>query len=190
MGTSRSAAHRGQKRSHLASLGRGTEFQEAQHPDPEAAVRCTLPGLGRAPVRVVARLNQRREYRAWSEIVGPWTLGCTLSDAELKNVKKHSTENLRQLCAELFLYDWLGQHSEDSRPAMVVRLIKHHAWKNAIQAKIRHGATTTSGNLNQPPAPIQCGATTVGLSVLHGSSVSQVTRSADWRDMIAATPPR
>ena len=125
MGTSRSAAHRGQKRSHLASLGRGTEFQEAQHPDPEAAVRCTLPGLGRAPVRVVARLNQRREYRAWSEIVGPWTLGCTLSDAELKNVKKHSTENLRQLCAELFLYDWLGQHSEDSRPAMVVRLIKH-----------------------------------------------------------------
>jgi hypothetical protein len=71
---------------------------------------------------------------------------------------------------------------------MVDRLIKHRAWKNAIQAKIRHGATTTSGNLNQPPAPMQCGATTVGLCVLHGSSVSQVTRNADWRDMIAATP--
>ena len=75
---------------------------------------------------LVARLNQRRDYRAWSEIVGKWHTGCTLSDAELKNAKKHSTENLRQRCTEINLYNWLGQHSDDSRHALVARLIKHH----------------------------------------------------------------
>jgi len=136
---------------------------------------------------LVARLNQRRDYRAWSEIVGDWRTGCTLSDAELKNATKHSTENLRQRCKEINLYNWLGQHSDDSRHALVARLIKHRAWHNAMQAKIRPRETTTPGNLNQPPAPMQCGATTEGLCALHGSSASQVTRSADGRDMIEAT---
>ena len=136
---------------------------------------------------LVARLNQRRDYRAWSEIVGDWSTGCTLSDAELKNATEHSTENLRQRCKEINLYNWLGQHSDDSRHALVARLIKHRAWHNAIQEKIRQRETTTSGNLNQPPAPMQCGATTEGLCALHGSSASPVTRSADGRDMIEAT---
>jgi hypothetical protein len=136
---------------------------------------------------LVARLNQRREYRAWSEIVGDWRTGCTLSDAELKNATEHSTENLRQRCKELNLYNWLGQHSDDSRHALVARLIKHRAWHNAMQAKFCPRETTTPGNLNQPPAPMQCGATTEGLCALHGSSASQVTRSADGRDMIEAT---
>ena len=72
---------------------------------------------------------------------------------------------------------------------LVLRLIKHRR-HNAILSKIRQRETTTSGNLNQPPAPMQCGATTEGLCALHGSSASQVTRSADGRDMIeAASPP-
>ncbi len=31
---------------------------------------------------LVARLNQRRDYHAWTELAGPWTFGCTLSAAE------------------------------------------------------------------------------------------------------------
>jgi hypothetical protein len=52
---------------------------------------------------LVARLNQRHKYSAWSEIVRPWTLGCTLLDTELKNVKKHSTKNLRQMMMMSFI---------------------------------------------------------------------------------------
>ena len=177
-------------------------------------MRCTLPGFGRAPVRVVARLNQRREYRAWSEIVGPWTLGCTLSDAELKNVKKHSTENLRQRCDELGLHSDEGTLIE-SRPAMIASVNELRVRQNAIRdwhiamrkflltkqktqnasadvsndLQIPDGATTTSGNPNQPPAPMRCGAATEGLCALQGSSVSQVTRSADGRDMIEPALP-
>jgi hypothetical protein len=55
--------------------------------------------------------------------------------------------------------------------------------------KILDGAPTTSGNPNQPPAPMQRGAATEGLCALHGSSVSQVTLSADGRDMIEAPRP-
>ena len=55
--------------------------------------------------------------------------------------------------------------------------------------KILDGAPTTSGNHNQSPAQMQRGATTVGLCALHGSSVSQVTRSADGCDMIQAARP-
>ena len=47
---------------------------------------------------LVARLNQRRDYRAWSEIVGDWRTGCTLSEAQLKNAMDHINENLMQLC--------------------------------------------------------------------------------------------
>jgi hypothetical protein len=55
---------------------------------------------------------------------------------------------------------------------------------------IPDGAPTTSRNPNQSPSPMQRGATTEGLCALHCSSVSQVTHSADGRDMIeAASPP-
>ena len=163
---------------------------------------------------LVARLNQRREYRAWSDIVGPWTSGCTLSDAELKNVKKHSTENLRQRCDELGLHSDEGTLIE-SRPAMIASLNELRVRQNAVRdwhitmrkflltkqktqnasadvsndLQIPDGATTTSGNPNQPPAPMRCGAATEGLCALQGSSVSQVTRSADGRDMIEPALP-
>jgi hypothetical protein len=111
------------------------------------------------------------------------------------------------------------KHTDGSRYAVVARLNQHRDWKNRcaqIQQtqqktqtasaheilacnpsrssvsnamKIPDGSPTTSGNPNQPPAPMQCGATTEGLCALHGSSVSQVNRNADGRDMIEAALP-
>jgi hypothetical protein len=69
---------------------------------------------------LVARLNQHRDYRAWTELVGPGVP----SAAELKNVKKHSIQNLRHWCAEF------GIDSDGSRYEVITRLNQHRDWHN------------------------------------------------------------
>jgi hypothetical protein len=69
---------------------------------------------------LVARLNQHRDYRAWTKLVGPGIP----SAAELKNAKKHSIQNLRQRCAEF------GMDSDGSRYVVVARLNQHRDWNN------------------------------------------------------------